>query len=242
MNKNTHEEGLMKQLIMLFADAAIELIPKEIWSHPVIKAHSRKRSKKPGEMLLDISLHYHAMKKLKDFRKRGRPDIVHFCLLMALGSPLCKAGKLLPIIQTYRNDIISIDPEIRLPRNYNRFVGLIEQLLTVGRVPPVGDKVLMRVIGKDLEIILEKYTPSEIFLLTEDGEQLSPRMLAREIIKYELPMVVIGAYQHGPLSGNIKKLVDKEFSISKYILDAWVVTAEVICAVEDVIDIHEEQT
>ena len=228
----------MEKLYILFAEAGLELVPREIWRHPAVRASAERRKKKPGEILLDISLHYQAAKKLRDFRKRGRPDIIHFCLLMALGSPLCRAGKLLPIVHTYRNDVIWINPEVRLPRNYNRFIGLMEQLLTTGRVPPKSDQPLLSVIGHDIAEVIESYSPSQIFLLSEKGEFLPPLLLAREVAQYPKPMVVIGAFQAGDFSEKVRNIADREVSISKYVLDAWVATAELICAVENAIGIH----
>ncbi len=228
----------MEKLYLLFAEAGLELIPREIWRHPAVRASAERRKKKPREMLLDISLHYQAAKKLRDFRKRGRPDIVHFCLLMALGSPLCKAGKLAPIVHTYQGHVIWVNPSVRLPRNYNRFVGLMEQLLILGKVPPESEHPLLSVVGRGLETIVETYEPSRIFLLSEKGERLSPASLAEKIVGCDKPMVIIGAFQAGDFSDEVREIADEEFSICKYVLDAWVATAELICAVENAIGIH----
>ncbi|RLE91418.1 MAG: 16S rRNA methyltransferase, partial [Thermoprotei archaeon] len=51
-------------LSIIFIDAALELVPKSLWSHPSVRATAARRGKKPGEILLDKSLHYHAMKRL----------------------------------------------------------------------------------------------------------------------------------------------------------------------------------
>ncbi|MEM4548526.1 MAG: hypothetical protein QXP94_07425, partial [Thermofilaceae archaeon] len=126
----------MEKLHLLLAEAGLELVPAEIWGHPTVAASARKRGKEPGEILLDVSLHYAAMKSLKDRMKRGRPDIAHFCMLLALGSLLNRAGMLELYVHTYDGRMIGVSPHVRLPRNYNRFVGLVEQLLKEGRVPP----------------------------------------------------------------------------------------------------------
>ena len=223
---------------MLFAEAGLELVPKEIWRHPSVRASAERRGKRPGEMLLDISLHYHAAKRLRDFRKRGRPDIVHFCLLMALGSPLCKSGMLEPWVHTYGGAIIKVDREVRLPRNYNRFVGLIEQLLQEGRVPPGSESPLLEVVGRGLDLVLREVDPSKVFLLREEGEPLTPRRLAESLAREERPLVVIGAFQHGDFSEETREIADVEVRISEYVLDAWVATAEVVCALEGALGIH----
>ena len=71
---------------LVLADSELELVPKKIIKHPaVVKGKSK---------ILDVSLHHTAMKILKDWRRRGRPDIVHFFLLLANDSILNKEGKL----------------------------------------------------------------------------------------------------------------------------------------------------
>ncbi|MEM4586704.1 MAG: 16S rRNA methyltransferase, partial [Desulfurococcaceae archaeon] len=117
-----------KKLHIALVESALETVPKEIIDHPAVVKNARRRGKKPWEVLLDVSLHYHAMKNLKDWFKRGRPDIVHVTLLEALESPLNRSGLLEIYIHTYGDYVLFIDPETRIPRNYNRFVGLIEQV------------------------------------------------------------------------------------------------------------------
>jgi rRNA small subunit pseudouridine methyltransferase Nep1 len=87
------------------------------------------------------------MKKLEESEKRGRLDIVHFALLEALGSPLNREGLLQTYVHTINDYVITVNPETRLPRNYNRFVGLMEQLFESYRVPPTG-QILLKLEGK----------------------------------------------------------------------------------------------
>jgi len=48
---------------------------------------------------------------------------------------LNKAGMLEVYVYTIQGHAIIIDPSTRLPRNYNRFTGLFEQLFKEGRTP-----------------------------------------------------------------------------------------------------------
>jgi len=81
-------------LQLVFVEAALELVPPEILGHPSVRRNAKRRGKRPEETLLDRSLHHFAMDRLPDSEKRGRPDIIHFCLLEAMGSPLNRAGLL----------------------------------------------------------------------------------------------------------------------------------------------------
>jgi rRNA small subunit pseudouridine methyltransferase Nep1 len=75
---------------IILLEAGIELVPKEIVNHPSVVKNAKRRKKKPEDTLLDISLHYHAMKKLENVHKRGRPDIIHQALLIMLTDPMIK--------------------------------------------------------------------------------------------------------------------------------------------------------
>lgn len=59
-----------------------------------------------------------------------RPDIVHQSLLALLDTPLNKAGRLRVYIETKKGVFIKVSQQIRLPRTFKRFSGLMAQLLT----------------------------------------------------------------------------------------------------------------
>lgn len=223
----------------MLAEAGLELIPKEIRSHPAVVSTARARGKDPGEMLLDISLHYAAAKELRDWRKRGRPDIAHVCLLVALSSKLNLAGKLEIVVHTYDNLVILVDPSVKIPRNYPRFVGLVEQLLLNGRVPPRAEKPLLWLFKGSLEDYLRSWRPDVVVILQESGEKVSPKRLAELLASYERPAVIVGAFQHGDFSERTLRLSNLRFSISPEPLDAWYVVARVITSIEDEVGIFE---
>ena len=119
-------------LTFILAESALETVPQELWKHPAIENYSEKKGKSPRLIVLDRSYHHAAMEGMKDGEKRGRPDIVHFSLLEALGSPLNREGLLKVYVHTFDDHVISVDPQTRLPKNYNRFIGLMEQLFDGG--------------------------------------------------------------------------------------------------------------
>jgi rRNA small subunit pseudouridine methyltransferase Nep1 len=214
-------------LTLLLAEAAIELIPKKIWRHPSVFKHARKRGKKAGELLLDRSYHHFAMIDLKTAHKRGRPDITHFSLLIALGTPLNKNGLLRTYIQTRDGYIIHVNPKIRLPKNYIQFTGLIEQLYEFGRVPKKGISLLelKRQTPQDLIRIQDG---SYVVTLTKKGKPKTIDTLIKTLIKKNNPVVVIGAFPHGHLSKEINDIADESISIDSETLEAWTVTSRVI--------------
>ena len=121
-------------LHVILLEAALELVPPELSAKKMVQKQAYRRKKKPTEILLDQTYHGQAMTQLKDGTRRGRPDIVFFCLQSLLETPLCKAGFMTVHIQLYDGRIVQVDSAVRIPRNYERFVGLMEQLLLVGQV------------------------------------------------------------------------------------------------------------
>lgn len=111
-------------MILVLAESALELVPRELWGHPAVVADARRRGKRPGELLLDRARHHPAMSHLTDAARRGRPDIVHQVLLVFQYSLLNRRGLGRVYVHTRDDHVISIRPETRVPKNYNNFVSL----------------------------------------------------------------------------------------------------------------------
>ncbi len=226
----------MNRLRIILLESALETVPQEIWGHPAVVKNARRRGKKPGETLLDVSLHYHAMKNLEDREKRGRPDIVHITLLELLESPLNKEGHLEVYVHTYQGHVIFIDPSTRIPRNYNRFVGLMEQLFKYGKVPPDAEKPLIYIKTLTLEKLLEKLGCKGLAILWEKGERASPENIV-SIAMNNNYAIGIGGFPHGDFSEKIISLASYKFSIYRDPLNSWVVASRIAYAAEKILGI-----
>ncbi len=170
---------------VVLVEASLELIPESIQRHPAVVSDSRRRKKKPREIILDDSKHHAAMKELPKREKRGRPDIVHSCLLSILDSAV---EELEIYVHTINNEIIWINRETRIPRNYNRFIGLFEQLFKEG-VIEVDGKKLIEVSEKSLEDVLEGSV-----VVMREGESLEN---FKKALSSEFITVCVGAFPHG---------------------------------------------
>lgn len=217
-------------LNIVLAEAEVELVPKEISRHPTILASALKSAQNPTEMILQSTHHHKAMYALDDAQKRGRPDILHFSLLNALHSPLNNSDKLNIHIHTRHDEMISISRYTRIPKDYNRFLGLIRQLLVQRKVPP--QQPLLEVTDMTLTEFLEKQKPSKVYTLSRHGKEMSPINLGKKIKKEKNPFVLIGCFPHGGFSTIVEKLTDETISIYKNSLPAWVVVSEVISGYE----------
>lgn len=211
-------------LHLILAEAELELIPPEIREHPVIRAYARKRGKKPSECLLDSNLHHRAMEGLADHERRGRPDIVHIALLHLLGSIANLEGALRIYVHTRDGAMISISPEARLPRAYNRFVGLMEQLLEKGEAGG-----LLRLTRMSPRELAEQLHPDRTILLDEGGKPLGYEELRRRL-EGEV-CAVVGAFPCGPFREDYS-FVDEKINIYPKPLEAWAVASKMVCLYE----------
>ncbi|MBS7635264.1 16S rRNA methyltransferase [Candidatus Bathyarchaeota archaeon] len=227
-------------LILLLAESALETIPQELWDHPLIKRFSRLKGKHPRFILLERSYHHYAMRSLENNEKRGRPDIVHFSLLEALGSPLNKEGLLRVYIHSFDDHVISVSPETRLPKNFNRFVGLMEDLFEHGKVPPKG-KPLLTLEKKTLVDLLGDLKPTYIILFDRTGKAGTFEEAALSLAKQERPLAIIGGFPHGEFRETTLNLVNEIVCIDPETLEAWTVVSRIIYEYERVLSIPKKR-
>jgi rRNA small subunit pseudouridine methyltransferase Nep1 len=209
------------------AEAAIETVPEELWSHPAVRRNARRVGKPPGHILLDRSLHHSAMRRLAENEKRGRPDIIHFTLLETLASPLNKEGLLKVYVHTRQNYTITVNPKARLPRNYNRFTGLIEQLFQLRKVPSEGE-VLLKLENKTLPELVNDSSADYLTAFTRMGKPKTLEETVTSIKAKQRPAVIIGVFPHGHFSKTTLQLADETVCVDPKMLEAWTLTSRVI--------------
>lgn len=213
-------------LTLVLADAELEIVPAALTDHPAVRASARKRGRSPAAILLDSSLHHPALRTFPEGERRGRPDITHLFLLLCLDSVLNAHGQLRTIVHTRNDDILRAAPETRIPKNYPRFVGLLEDLFQKGAVPE--DKPLLTLQrGVSLEKLLAEF-PVPKWGFKEGGE---PVNLWTEFANLRGDLVaVVGGFPHGDFRSPVAKLCDRVVSIHEEPLRAWTVTSEILVA------------
>ena len=179
-------------------------------------------------MILDQSYHYAAIQRLgRQGLGRGRPDIAHFSLLMALGSPLNLDGQLRTIIQTRDNKIIRVSPRTRLPRNTDRFVNLLEQLYAEKVIPEVGPPLLSLEIGT-LPSIAKELNGDVVVALTTQGVNKTMAEIADKLSNHKKPVLLIGAFPEGHFSRETLQIANEIYRIDRRRLEAWTVVGRAI--------------
>ena len=212
-------------LIIFLVDCGLELIPKQIKSHPAIQKNTDKNNY--ASLLLDNAIHHSAMVKLQKREKRGRPDIIHNCLLHALGSPCNKNGLLSFYVHTIHDRIFHFDPELRISRNYNRFKGLMAKLLIDGSISFEGKKLISE-IKDPLDDFIKNIKKMDIKILSSKGRLIQHHLSIFPEDSSKNEIIIIGGFQKGFFSQNILDLGKDLISISKYSLDASIVLNKII--------------
>lgn len=229
----------MEKLILIIVEAAIELVPESIQDHPSVRAYAARRGRKPWEILLDRSYHHSAMRRLPEAEKRGRPDITHFILLEALGSPLNKLSLLEVYVHARSGHVIWVNPETRLPRVYERFKGVIEKLYQEPVVEADG-KILLKLEEKTLGQLLDEVKPDLKILLSEKGELIRWSSFGELVTSARRPAIMIGGFPHGDFHKSTYEAADKIVSLWPEPLEAWIITSRTISIVEHALGVGEK--
>jgi len=220
-----------KKLFLIMAESEIELIPEELHHYSVVKKYAQSRGKKPSRLLLDSSFHHRAMRlaELPDLQRRGRPDILHTCLLFALDSPLNKKGHLQIYVHTREDKVIWINPVERLPKNYIRFCALIEQLYEEGVISTKKGEELLRIEDKTLKALLEELDSWNV-VFWEEGKKVDLVKFFKENIEKRIA-VIVGVFPHGDFKKALD-LADETVSIGRDKFAASTIVAKAVFSYE----------
>lgn len=219
-------------LSLVIAEASLELVPKELYSHNAITSYCRKMGKRPSEILLDNSWHFGAMKGLKNEIKRGRPDLVHFCLLEACTIPLYEEDEVSVYIHTIDDKVITVGERVRLPKSYHRFAGIMEQLFSQ-RIIKADDKTLFEIKNMSFSDLIDKIEPDQVIGLSSEAERSSYGNVAKMCT--DETCLVIGGFPKGEFFDSTKKRIDSMFSVDEGQLEAHVVVARTLYEYEKTI-------
>jgi rRNA small subunit pseudouridine methyltransferase Nep1 len=126
-----------------------------------------------------------------------------------------------------------VNPETRIPRNYNQFTSLLEQLYKTGKVPPNEELTLLRLEKKELGELIQDISPTETIALSSHGQKKSMNELARIMKNIDTPLVMIGAYPKGPMEETTSSLADHVYSVHDLVLEAWTVTSRLLYEYEN---------
>lgn len=217
---------------LILAEASVELVPRSLRSHSSVVINAKRQGRDPARVLLDSSFHHRAMRGLPDTERRGRPDIAHFCMLLAQGSRLNAAGRLALYLHTRDDVVVAVKSETRLPRVYDRFKGLVEQVLVEGAVP--REEQFLRIEEGGLAALMARLGPTAAVLFSPKGE----RVALSKVFPLKKPIdgtaVIVGAFPHGDFSPTTLKAATKVVSIADEAMESWSIEGEILHRLADV--------
>ena len=217
---------------LILTESSLELVPNELKSHPSVISHAQKLGKKSSEILLDNSWHFAAMKGIKNEIKRGRPDLVHFCILEATTIPLYQKNEIKIYIHTINDKVIYFGNNVHIPKSYHRFAGLIEKLFLEKTIESNGD-VLLEIKDKSFSDLIDEIKPSTVIGLSSKGKKLSYENSASKLT--ENSCLIIGGFQKGHFSDAVRNRIDQLISIDDSSHEAHVVVARMLYEYEKTI-------
>ena len=217
---------------LILAESGLELVPSNLQNHSSVISHAEKLRKDPSEILLDNSWHFAAMKGIKDEIKRGRPDLVHFCILEATTIPLYKKNKIKIYLHTIDDKVIYFGENVNIPKSYHRFEGLIEKLFLEKTIESNGN-VLLEIKEKSFSDLIDEIKPSKVVGFSTKGKKNS-----FENIVLEMPedcCLVIGGYQKGHFSDMVQRRINQLISVGDSSMEAHIVVARMLYEYEKTI-------
>lgn len=213
---------------LIIADAEIETIPPELSHDFNIINFAKKKGKGTELILLDSNYMHSSIDKHfpGESNRRGRPDIIHTLIMVVQDSILNREKRLRLIIHTRKNKIITINPATRLPRSYNRFIGLIESLLVKEKIESDG-VVLMECRDGTLGDAVSMSGSRKVIVFSPAGEKKTIDDLTQE----DDTAYIIGGFSEGDYISDAYSLGDP-CSIYRDELTIWTVASEIVTAWE----------
>lgn len=220
-------------LTILLVDSELETVPGEMLNDPAIRKIAGARKKKARLMLLDSNFVHSSIDRFYPgmSSRRGRPDIFHTFLNVVMESILNRKGLLRVYIHTRNNRVISVNPETRIPKSYNRFVGLLEDLFMKGEIIAEG-KTLLKVENMSASEMIERYSTGRRVVMWPDG----PLVPVRSVVENDDTTIIMGGFAEGDYSSDLSG-AGSRYSIFPEELTIWTVASELICSYESLHDL-----
>ena len=154
---------------------------------------------------LDANDDWKVLSRYENKDKRGRPDIAHDLLKLSLDSGLNKSGGLRVFMHTYDERVITVSPELRLPRSFKRFVGLMEDLEQKGKIEADG-KLLLKIESKTLKELLAELKADFMVMDAAEKKTKLKELVKLLSAKKDGAGIIIGGFPHGAFLDKSKAL------------------------------------
>jgi rRNA small subunit pseudouridine methyltransferase Nep1 len=226
---------------IIIAEAALELVPRNLRNHQAVRAHAAKLGRNPGETFLDRSYHHDAMKTDPSLTKHGRPDIVHLSLAAVMSSPLYLNSKIRIYISTIDSNSIIIGEGIRFPKSYSRFDGLMADLFKKKWIKNRDRTKVMLKLNEGVtfsQLIDQTIRPRQVIGFSSIGAPSTLEKVVSDTLSSNTLSscaFVVGGFPRGHFSKTTSGKFTRLYNISKRGLEAHVVVARLVYECEKIL-------
>jgi len=138
--------------------------------------------------------------------------------------------------------VITVNPATRLPRNYSRFVSLIEQLFEYGRVPPSQTQTaLLTLEHKALKQLIQDVQPSYVMAFSRIGKPFTFEEAISKLSNEKRPLLIVGGFPHGHFSRAPLNQVNETVGVDPDMLETWTVVSRVLYEYECLLSISKKR-
>jgi rRNA small subunit pseudouridine methyltransferase Nep1 len=154
----------------------------------------------------------------------------------ALSTPLFMSRMLKVYVHTINDKIISIADNLRIPKSYFRFEGVIGRLFRDKAIRSDDGDILMQLSDGTFADLISMIRPEQIIGLSTVGVQSNAQRVAEKVQAVEHSTFVIGGFAKGHFSENVTKAIGPTYSISSISLEAHVVIARILYECEKLLE------
>lgn len=210
---------------LAIVDAELEVVPKEKLGGVKLRASSDALFGK-REVILDHVLHADLVRAMPESNRRGRPDILHHALTLAISSIPYRMGDIDVVVHTRNNEAIYFGPKAEIPQNYFEFLRRLGDLYTDGQVD-CREKRWAIETDRDLAHIVAKSRAEVRVLLSPVGEVKGLGKLMKGFQENNA-IIMFGGFPEGDFKSPVNDLADISVSLGPDLLNINAVTAEIL--------------
>jgi len=151
-------------------------------------------------------------------------------LLTVLESIINKKGQINIIVHTRNDMVITVNPETRIMRNYERFLGLMETLFEKQVVPDEKHPLLSLQQNIPLSQVVEQVQADVAIIFSKDGSSIFLPDYFKELKKQKKNhlLCIIGGFPSGDFHTDLKTITTDTFALYPDMLPAWTVASEIL--------------
>ncbi len=214
---------------LILVDAEIEWLPPEAVAGPAPRICCLPGADRQRIRILESYLHRDLMASMPDRHRRGRPDIAHAFLTLALSSEHRAKGRLEVLVHTRDNVVIRFARKAKVEKDYIRFLGALTELFELGEIGE-GDERISIEMGTSLQKLLEGEGLDIIIALSPTGKKEDlGTTLSR--IRGKAVGILIGGFPDGDFLSPACQIADLAISLGDEVLTVPDVTAQVLAAI-----------